>query len=222
MSRVTGHGSRVTSSDLWTIVPVRGIAEGKSRLAGVLDAAARARLNERLLESTLNAIGAWRGDLSRCVVVSPCSVTRQLASRRGAGVVDEGEEATGLNRAAALAASYARRNGARHVLVLPCDLPYLSVEALAAVASEAEPSQCMVIAPDRERSGTNALLVAAEEPFDFRFGEESFRRHILLAAERGWRAVVCDRPELAFDLDTGADLARWTENPAEAKRHGVI
>jgi 2-phospho-L-lactate guanylyltransferase len=195
---------------LWTIVPVRGIAEGKSRLAGVLDAAARAELNRRLLASTLAAIGKWRGNLAHCVVVTPCRATRGIAAQHGAAVVDEGESAAGLNEAAALGASYARRNGARRLLVLACDLPHLSAEALAAMCDAAAPQRQMVVASDRRGSGTNALLVKADEPFEFRFGEGSLARHLALAAERGWCPAFCARPELEFDLDTPEDLARWT------------
>jgi FO synthase/2-phospho-L-lactate guanylyltransferase len=174
----------------------------------VLDPAERERLNRRLLASTLDAIEKWRGDLRNCVVVSPCRVTRDMAGERGAAVVDEGGCAAGLNRAAALGAWYARSNGARYVLILPCDLPYLSTAALAAMSHGAEPPQSMAIASDRKGTGTNALLLSADDPFEVRFGEESFARHVVLAAERGWRSVLCRRPELEFDLDTPEDLAR--------------
>jgi 2-phospho-L-lactate guanylyltransferase len=190
-------------------VPVRGIADGKSRLATVLDPAARARLNRQLLASTLDVIGRWRGDLGCCVVVSPCQEARGMAARLGAATVPETPESDGLNAAAALGAAYAGSNGARSVLVLPCDLPYLSAEALAAVLDAGQSSRHMVIASDRSGTGTNALLVSAQEPFEFRFGERSFERHLLLAEERGWRAAICSRPELAFDLDTPDDFATW-------------
>ena len=57
----------------WTLLPVHGIAAGKSRLAAVLDAPARAALNHHLLTHTLEMIAAWQGDLAQCLVVSPCA-----------------------------------------------------------------------------------------------------------------------------------------------------
>src|SRR5882672_4825754 len=104
MSRFTNHESRFTPSDLWTVVQVRGIEQGKSRLAAVLDQSIRARLNQQLLMSTLGAVGSWRGDLSRCVVVSPCQRALEMAARLGAAIVLEESGASGLNAAAALAA----------------------------------------------------------------------------------------------------------------------
>ena len=216
-SPVTGHWSR-----LWVVIPVRGIAEGKSRLAGVLDPPARARLNRQLLASTLGAIEKWRGDLSRCVVVSSCRETLATAARLGAAVLDEGAEARGLNAAAAQGTAYARSRGAQSALVLACDLPYLNADALAAMVGASEAERHMVIAPDRHETGTNALLVSAREAFDFHFGEGSCAKHAALAAERGWRAVRFRRPEIEFDLDTPADLARWTETPTEAEQPRVV
>jgi 2-phospho-L-lactate guanylyltransferase len=209
MSRITNHESRLTSSDLWTVVPVRGIEQGKSRLAGVLDQAARARLNQQLLVSTLGAIGSWRGNLSRCVIVSPCQRALKTAARLGAAIVPEESGAGGLNAAAALAASYAAQKGADSVLILPCDLPYLTPEALAAIAHVAATAQHVVIAPDKSRRGTNALLVNARCRFDFHYGEGSYPHHLLLAAEHGYTVAICTRPELEFDLDTPEDLAVW-------------
>jgi 2-phospho-L-lactate guanylyltransferase len=209
MSRITNQESRMTPSDIWTVVPVRGIANGKSRLAGALNPDARARLNRQLLERTLTVVDRWNG-LTRCVAVSPCEQALATAARLGAASVLETPDAAGLNGAAALGASYASDHGARSILILPCDLPYLTPESLAAVAHAARTPRHMVIAPDKAGTGTNALLVSAQKPFEFRYGEQSYTRHLLLSAERGWIAAICARPQLAFDLDTPEDLAAWS------------
>lgn len=204
------HPSARQASLLWTVVPVRGITNGKSRLAGALNAGARTRLNRQLLERTLTVVNCWRG-LTRCVVVSPCEEALATAAHLGASGVLETPDAAGLNGAAALGASYASDRGARSILVLPCDLPYLTPESLTAVTHAAKTTRHMVIAPDKAGTGTNALLMSAQRPFEFRYGEQSFARHLLLSAERGWTAAICARPELAFDLDTPEDLAAWQE-----------
>ena len=196
------------ASELWTVVPVRGYARGKSRLAPVLNAGARARLNHRLLLSTLRVIARWHGDLSRCIVVSPCRRALATARREGAVTVAEAPP-RGLNAAAALGAASASRRGARGVLILPCDLPNLAAPALRAMAQAARSRRHVVIAPDATLNGTNALLVAAPGPFEFEFGEGSFARHRLQAAQRGYGISICARPELELDVDTPEDLAAW-------------
>jgi 2-phospho-L-lactate guanylyltransferase len=209
-SRITNHDLRITLSGLWTVVPVRGMAKGKSRLASVLDPPARAQLNKVLLTLTLGVIARWCG-LTRCVVVSPCEQALATAARLGAASVLETPDGAGLNGAAALGASYASDRGARSILIVSCDLPYLTPESLSALAHAAETPRHMVIAPDKAGTGTNALLVSAQKPFEFRYGEQSCARHLLLSAERGWTPAICAVPELELDLDTPEDLAAWPE-----------
>ena len=112
------------ATTIWTIVPMRGIEAGKSRLAAVLDAASRARLNRWLLSHTLAVIERWHGDLKRCVVVSPCDQALELArrARTAGGEEIEGVQADDLNGALPpLSLRGARRR--QGLLVLPCDLP---------------------------------------------------------------------------------------------------
>jgi 2-phospho-L-lactate guanylyltransferase len=201
--------------EIWTIVPMRGMESGKSRLAAVIDSASRACLNRWLLARTLKVIERWRGDLRHCVVVSPCNQALELAQRAGALVLCEAAGANDLNRALAIGASHAAANGAGKVLVLPCDLPDLTVESLDALAIESGRAQHMVLAPDLAGTGTNALLVDACPDVEFRFGERSFARHCEWAAARGLTISVCARAELGFDLDTPQDLAAWLSRGRE-------
>ena len=196
--------------DIWTIVPIRGIERGKSRLAPAIDAASRACLNRWLLVRTLKVIERWRGDLKHCIVVSPCDQALELAQRAGAAVVREVKDANDLNRALALGASYAAANGAGKVLVLCCDLPDLTAESLRALTSTAGHPEHMALAPDKVGTGTNALLVDACPDVEFSFGEGSYARHCEWATARGWPVSVIARPELGFDLDTPDDLAAWS------------
>jgi 2-phospho-L-lactate guanylyltransferase len=69
----------------------------------------------------------------------------------------------------------------------------------------------VVIAPDRHRLGTNALMVRLDafgEPFIFQFGERSFGKHQDEAARLGADAVTAMSLGTSFDLDTPEDLAQ--------------
>jgi 2-phospho-L-lactate guanylyltransferase len=187
---------------------MRGIAQGKSRLASVLDAAGRATLNRWLLDHTLAAVAHWSGDLARCIVVSPCEDTLEQARRLDAVALREA--GGGLNSAVKHAVAAAQTAGARRILVLPCDLPELNAGALRALTRPPSRPRHVVLAPDRSGEGTNALLVDAGCDFEFQFGEASFRQHQAWADDHGWTVSVCARRELAFDLDTPVDYAQWT------------
>jgi 2-phospho-L-lactate guanylyltransferase (CobY/MobA/RfbA family) len=179
------------NADIWTIVPVRGIASGKSRLATVLAAPARAALNRWLLRHTLAVIRQWRGDLQRCVVISPCGEVLVSARRAGAHAVMEPRGAG--------------------------DLPEVTARSLAEFAAAANQPRQLTLAMDTVGTGTNALLVDAGGELEFHFGEDSCARHREWAAARGWTSMVCRRTELAFDLDTPRDLARWSGSDGAAE-----
>ncbi len=99
--------------------------------------------------------------------------------------------------------------GARRVLILPCDLPLMSVRALEEFTRSARPPMHVAIAPDRARTGTNALLLRVPSGFPFCFGPDSFHRHLEAAQARGWATAVCDVAALAADLDTPEQRIAW-------------
>jgi 2-phospho-L-lactate guanylyltransferase len=196
---------------LYVVIPHRGVAAGKSRLASMLDHSARDELNCWLLARTLRIVSAWLGDTRRCVVVSPCARTLALAQAAGATALPECAQTQGLNDALTQGVTHVAALGAQQVLVLPCDLPRLDGAALQAMVSLADSDSDVanvVIAPDRHGTGTNALLIDANTQA-FAFGVNSFAKHAALAEVRGARALICENPVLAFDLDTAEDLTEW-------------
>ena len=115
------------------VIPARGLAVGKSRLAATLTTSERERLNRQLLEHVLQvALSAFRFP-DGCprpgvgvVVVSPDPATLAFALERGGSPLLE-PSALGLNAAIDWAARHVAVMGAARVLVLPADLPLLEV-----------------------------------------------------------------------------------------------
>ena len=193
---------------LLVIVPHRGVNAGKSRLSAVLNDVARGKLNRWLLARTLSVVTQWLGDAQRCVVVSPCEVTLALARKAGAVALAEHASTKGLNDALAQAAAHAASLGAQRLLILPCDLPRVDVEALEMMQTTAALGTEAVIAPDRHYKGTNALLVDAGVR-EFAFGKNSYACHLAQGDARRVRTFPCLHAALAFDLDTAEDFALW-------------
>jgi 2-phospho-L-lactate guanylyltransferase len=132
-----------------------------------------------------------------------------IAKRAHALALTEPRPGRGLDRAVDHAVGEAIRQDARRVLVLPSDLPTLSVAALDALAARAVAGNHCVIAPDSARTGTNALLLNARGRFAFSYGPGSCARHVEASRSRGWGVSVCVHPALALDIDTPHDLAVW-------------
>ena len=207
---------------LWVVVPVRGLGGGKTRLAGALDPTARMRVNRALVLNTLRVLERWLGGLEHCLVVSPCARALRLAEQHGAMALRQPRPRAGLNPALRLALRHAARAGVRRVLILPCDLPLLSISALDALLVSGRGDTRVVLAPDRARTGTNALLLSRAPGFPLRFGPDSFVSHQAAAHARGWTLALCERPELSFDLDTPEDLAALRTSRRESRRLAMV
>ncbi len=190
---------------VYAVVPVKDLGGTKSRLAPVLDPAARAgltlymmgRVVSRLREAGLDAVG----------VVSPDPIVLDEALRRGATPLVQ--KSRGLNPALEEGRLWATENGAAALLVLPADLPLIEAEDVRAVLDEAAGGTSVVIAPDGARSGTNALLLRPPDALPFLFGPDSFEAHLGAARDREAEARVCENQHLSFDLDTAGDLAQY-------------
>jgi 2-phospho-L-lactate guanylyltransferase len=67
-------------------------------------------------------------------------------------------------------------------------------------------SDGVVIAPDRRRSGTNALLCAPPAIVPPSFGKDSFQRHLAAARSQGLDVRIVESDVLALDIDELEDL----------------
>jgi 2-phospho-L-lactate/phosphoenolpyruvate guanylyltransferase len=189
---------------LWAIVPVKPLRRGKSRLAGTLSDDERADLNRLLLERTLNTLIEMQ-EVDQVLVVSRDSSVLAIAREKGARTVQE-DGAPALNTALKRATVIAQIYASRGVLVIPADLPLLSKDAIRTLIDRAIDPPVIVIAPDRHKKGTNALLLAPANIIEYDFGQESFNRHCERARKSGARLEIVDLPALGLDLDLPEDL----------------
>lgn len=179
-------------------IPVKSLGRSKTRLAAALSPLERGALTLAMLEDVLDValeMPAWE-----TWVLSSDEVVLEVAARRGARALPE--ERSGLATAIRQAESTAVREGAQTLVVLPSDLPLLTVRAL----SDALRTLGPVVVARSTRDGTSLLLRRPPKVIPARFGPDSFARHLALAAERDLPAAVVDRRELSFDLDLPEDI----------------
>ena len=189
---------------LWAIVPVKPLRHGKSRLAGVLSQDERADLNQHMLTHTIDTLRGIPG-IDQVLVVSRDPAALALARDHGARTVQE-NGAKELNLALSRATILARSHITRGVLIVPADLPLITPEDVRAMMERAKEPPVVVVAPDRHRQGTNALLICPVGLIEYDFGPGSFQRHCARALQRGARLEICELPSLALDVDLPEDL----------------
>ncbi len=210
-------------SPTWAVLPVKAFDDAKSRLQPVLDVEQRREFARGLMLHSLDTLQACDG-IDHVVVVSADREALLVAEARGATAL--AESGSGLNPALEAAQRHAVEHGAAGLLVLPSDLPFLTaadIDALVIAGREAG----VVIAPDRARQGTNALLLRPAGAIGFSFGKLSFQRHVDLTIAAGLPVVEVSRAGLAFDVDLPQDwrdlqAAGWSGPlPTEPSRRGT-
>lgn len=188
----------------WAIVPVKPLRRSKSRLAGVLSDEARAKLSKDMLIHTITVLSATP-PIERVLVVSRDPKALALAREQGARTVLE-RGTPELNKALVRATVVARGYGVSAVLILPADLPLIEVSDVERLVSLAVNPPVIVVAPDRHRVGTNALLTAPPGLIEYDFGPQSFLRHQERARSAGARIEVCQIDSFGLDVDMPEDL----------------
>jgi 2-phospho-L-lactate guanylyltransferase len=197
--------------DCWAIIPVKPFRAGKSRLAGLLGADDRAALNRRLFGRVLTStLAAFKPD--RTVVVTSDPLLLPLMRGQDLHALDDSGD--GLNAALGFACRHATARGAEAIAVLPSDLPRITPDDVGALIAGLKSAPCCVIGPDEQEEGTNALALAPPAPDFFRFGADSFQRHLEQARSRGMAVRILRRPGLAYDLDTPDEYRRYAKERA--------
>lgn len=203
----------------WAIIPVKPLRDGKSRLAHILSPDERAALTTKMLSRTLDVLNKVKA-IYRSLVISRDPAALKIARQHNAHTYGEGDSKN-LNLSLTRAAHIAAAQQASGILIIPADLPLITVEdvemMLAGVPTpiaghtgngtplgQFQPRN-IAICPDRNEDGTNALYVSPPIGFDFHYGPNSFPQHLEEAQRLGMRSRIVHTPGLKFDLDTEED-----------------
>lgn len=191
----------------WAIVPVKPLRLAKSRLAEVLTPEQRQRLAEAMLRHVLGVIRAVP-QVTGTLVISRDNRALALAREYGAKTVQESgtpELNTALMRATQVVANW-RSDG---VLILPADLPLLAPEDVSGIIRLGHDEPCVVLATDRNKDGTNALLVRPPGLIKYMYGMGSYQRHAVLARDAGAAVHVYESERLLQDIDLPEDIENY-------------
>jgi 2-phospho-L-lactate/phosphoenolpyruvate guanylyltransferase len=182
------------------VVPQKALSGAKSRLDGVLSADARAALSLALLRNVCASLRAV-ADVEGVVVMTPDAATQARAAAWGLSTLID--PYPGLNAALAQVVRDAARSCA--VVIVAADLPLLRPADVAALLAAGERGG-LVLAPSKEGTGTNAVVVPPGMAFHPAYGAGSLSAHHRGARSLGQTVVEVRRPGLAFDVDTETDL----------------
>ncbi len=182
-----------------SIIPVKDLGCTKTRLRSILHLPERQILTLQLLDRTLNILRDSK-KVEKVVVLSPDP--RVLSFAKKLGVPGLRERRKGLNEALKYATLWAIDNDFEALLILPSDIPLLNKDDIEAIISMGlKKGKTIVLAPDREMRGTNALFIKPPGILEYSYGFESFLRHRSQALTQNIDLKVYHSRSVAFDLD---------------------
>ena len=191
---------------LWAIIPIKPLKNAKSRLSPVLQPDQRYELAQAMFRHVL-AVTMTVRQVTGVLVISRDPKALAIARELGAKTLQEGV-LSNLNPALLRATMVVKSWRADAVLILPADLPFINADDIRALIAPAD-ERTLVIATDRERDGTNALLVRPPGAVDYEYGAGSFARHLRQAKRAGLRIHVYESERMTLDIDVPADLAAY-------------
>lgn len=185
-------------NDVTAIIPVKPRISCKTRLAEYLTASQRLSLVRDMLQHVVST-------LQQSPVIKRIVVLTSERDRVPAGIETLNDDGQDLNRCLTNAVATLRQQGCSRLLILPADLPNLTVDDVYRLTE----TEGLSIAPSSDELGTNALCLPKNMPFEFRFGDNSFYTHCHLMNTSGVDYRIVRSPGLAFDVDTPKDYLHY-------------
>ena len=189
---------------IWALVPIKSFDAAKKRLAGMLDADERRALMLAMARDVLTALSGSRR-LAGILIVSRSPEVDVLADSFGTARFAEspGTDLPGaLAEAAGHAAGHHRAEG---VFIVPADVPLVGAHEIDALL---EQHRQVTLLPDRNRVGTNGLILSPHDAIELVFDGKSFGPHLERARAAGIAPAVVADGGFALDVDTPGDLGR--------------
>ena len=183
------------------IVPMKPLAQGKSRLAQSLSAEQRADLALGMLRRVVLAIKA--ASVDTVWVVGGDDRVREMT--RGLGVECLEELGEDLNDTLKKAFELAFEQG-KSALYVAGDLPFLKSADILSMMHASRSHGNVTLAPARRDGGTNSILVPLGVPMQPELGQGSFMKHLTQAARLETSVAINSSQGLGFDLDVVDDL----------------
>ena len=196
------------------IVPMKPLAQAKTRLSAELSESQRVALGRNLLRRVLRAVLRPMQELSEAPpveeawVVGGDPLVKKIAGEEGARWSED--QGADINDTLLRAFQEASDSG-KAALYLPGDLPFLRPMDVHSLVVASGHLGNITLAPDRQRGGTNGILVppSLSPPLRPQLGPDSFSRHLAQAESLGIPVAICYSSGLALDLDTLEDVEAY-------------
>jgi 2-phospho-L-lactate guanylyltransferase len=189
------------------VIPVKSPSRAKYRLEAVLSDGERSRLALTAARDVFGAVSRLKG--YGLFVISDDPAMLEEGRRFGLEPLTD-RVSQGQSAAVQQGFAAAWDRGYTAALTIPGDVPAVTTDELDELCRY-RPEIEVLLAPDREHTGTNGLRLVPPHAIILRFGEDSFNLH-LAEARRANRSVEVKEVEgLRYDLDRPDDIIAFMQ-----------
>lgn len=193
---------------LRVIVPMKGLAQAKTRLWDGVPTLQRQGVTLMMLDRVVRAVVDALGSTA-CKVVGGDESVRRVVDEAGAQWRED--PGTGLNGSLWVAIQEAVADGCAATMFMPGDLLLVEPGDVVSLAQASDDYAHPVGVMASEDGGTNALLIPSAMAFEPLLGEDSFAKHKEAVRSLGAELRALDLPNVAFDMDSLADF-EWARD----------
>ena len=191
-------------SSVTAIVPMKPLADGKSRLSRYLTPEQRGDLAIGMLRRVIMAIQG--ASIELLWIVGGDERVKHLSRNFGALWLED----LGRNLNDTVEKAFERVfHQDMAALYIAGDLPFLKPGDVHSLLQSSRRQNNISLAPARRDGGTNGILVPKGLPFRPELGNRSFAKHVAQAAKLEVSVAICYSPGFGFDLDTIDDLEAY-------------
>ena len=189
---------------MWCIIPIKSLNQAKHRLKHVLYPEERQDFFKAMFEDVLSTMMSVP-DFEQVAVATVCPAACIIAKKYGAIVLSTSQD-EGQTAAVERSAEILDARGITSMLVIPGDVPLVTVEEIKIVLDLHEKAPSMTIVPAQDELGSNCIALSPTIAAPLRFGPNSYFPHLETARKLGLSLQSPKLTGLGLDIDTPEDL----------------
>ena len=189
---------------MWGIIPIKSLNQAKHRLKHVLYPDERQEFFKAMFEDVLSTMMSVP-DFEQVAVATVCPAAGIIAKKYGAIVLSTSQD-EGQTAAVERSAKILDARGITSMLVIPGDVPLVTVEEIKIVLDLHEKAPSMTIVPAQDELGSNCIALSPTIAAPLRFGPNSYFPHLETARKLGLSLQSPKLTGLGLDIDTPEDL----------------
>lgn len=186
------------------VIPMKNLHYAKSRLSNILTLQQRKELVLFLFNITIKTLKKSKF-ISEIIVVSSDKTIEKISFKNGLIFIKDSDN--GVNNAIILADRYCVQNNIDASIVIPHDLPFISVKEIDYTCNISEKyPKCVIICPSKRFDGTNILFRKPPSVIATFYDNNSYLNHLKEAEKFNIPLESINLDNLMFDIDTREDL----------------